>query len=69
MMIFFWGILAYLAYLFLSDRSTDQRVQRFPGLSIQERPELKAEEILKQRYAKGEVTDAQYFQILNDLRK
>lgn len=69
MMIFFWGILAYLIYLVLNDQRTVQREHWLSGLSPQGRSELKAEEALKQRYAKGEVTEPEYLRILEGLRK
>lgn len=66
----FWGTLIYLVFRFVnrSDNNSCCTGHAQHGNQLINQPES-AEEILRQRYARGEITQEQYRQMLETLRK
>lgn len=64
--VLFWGALIYLAFRYLGRGGYGGHGTHDTHLN---HPPKSAEEILRQRYARGEITQEQYRQILETLRK
>ncbi|MFZ3171848.1 MAG: SHOCT domain-containing protein [Carboxydocellales bacterium] len=66
----FWGAIIYFVYRFF-DRRNDNHYSAGPSQQASNLTNRSdnAEEILRQRYARGEVTQEQYLQMLETLRK
>jgi putative membrane protein len=67
MMILFWGgLIALVVWLFRA--STGATANRSPNGASQVRSSGEALDVLKERYARGEISKAQYEQKRDDLR-
>ncbi len=64
MMLFFWGIVLFALVSMIS-----RMFQNSDELPTFSQPEINAIELLKQRYAKGEIDKKEFFEKLEDLRK